>query len=118
MDSYQDFIVLGGRFFVPLGAEAPSGGPYFVQTIAFINIPPTPGQVWLFCATMMTLPPRSMHRLVHLLLRHFWYCIRQMYHFSTDIPQLPGDSTIGSLWSRLGHFAINEVFSGNALYLW
>ena len=42
----------------------------------------------------------------------------EMYHFGTDIPQFPGDSPIGSLRSRLGYFAIHEVFSGNALYLW
>jgi len=45
-------------------------------------------------------------------------CVREMNHFSTDIPQLPGDSRIGSLRSRLGYVAIDEVFSGNALYFW
>jgi len=46
------------------------------------------------------------------------FTLREMNHFSTDIPQRPGDSAIGSLRSRLGYLAIDEVFSGNALYLW
>ena len=46
------------------------------------------------------------------------YPILQMDHFGADVPKLPGNSHIGSLRGRLGYFAIHEVFSGNALYLW
>ena len=47
-----------------------------------------------------------------------WLAIREMNHFGTDVPQLPGDSTIGGSCSRFGYHAIDEVFSGNTLYLW